>query len=165
MTGQPGGTASRQWREFTRQLWGQWGPGVRCWFCGHRITPGRGELEHRVSPSLRPDLAWAVFWRGEPFLVPTHGGGSRRCPEPGCGLNCNAIAGGNASPRDALGRSAKWTPEFLERKQEERRCYRAREGVTSVVGQRKTRARAQDRPRVPEPAARPAVDIGTGREW
>lgn len=126
------GIGSSRWRVFTRQLWGSW-RGRGCFFCGHRIVPGLGEVEHRISPSLRPELAWAPWWKGEEFLVPVHGGGKRRCPEPSCDLDCNAIAGSNAAPRDALGRSAAWSPEFLARKQEERRTYRGREGRGSVA--------------------------------
>jgi hypothetical protein len=131
--GQPGGVGTHTWREFARQLWATEFRGASCWFCGHHIVRGLGEIEHRISPSLRPELAWKIFFSGEPFLVPVHGGGKRRCPEPGCDLDCNAIAGGNAAPRDELGRSAKWSPEFLERKQAERRTYRAREGRSSVA--------------------------------
>jgi hypothetical protein len=132
MAARAGGLDSQVAKNFRAGLWAAW-RGRPCWFCGHHIIAGLGEVEHRISPSLRPDLAFATHWKGEEFLVPVHGGGKRRCPEPGCNLDCNAIAGGNAAPRDELGRSAKWPPEFLERKQAERAAYKAREGRTSVA--------------------------------
>jgi hypothetical protein len=163
--GQPGGVGTARWRAFTKQLWATEFRGQPCWLCGHRIIPGYGEVEHRISPSLRPDLAWSQWYRGEPFLVPVHGGGKRRCPEPSCALDCNATAGGNAAPRDELGRSAKWPPEFLARKQQERATYRAREGRSSVT----RRAGASTGMR-PAPEAKPAppgrrVYADAGRPW
>jgi hypothetical protein len=110
--------------------------------------------------------------------VPVHGGGKRRCPEPGCDLDCNAIAGSNAAPRDELGRSAQWSGEFLAAKQAERRTYRAREGVSSVTRTRGERARRAalglDKPAWmrPDPrendkalTIRPRVYSDAGRPW
>jgi len=171
---QPAGLGTTRWQDFRRWLLADPLRGQPCWFCGHHFRERNlAEIEHRISPSLRPDLAWSPHWRGEPFLVPVHGGGKRRCPEPSCDLDCNAIAGGNAAPRDALGRSAQWSPEFLAGKQAERRTYRAREGRSSVA---RTAARnrglmpgswaADPPPRKPprkEPSRRVWADAG--RPW
>jgi len=166
MTARPHGLDGQIAKNFRKALWDAWGPGVSCWFCGHRIIRGCGEIEHRISPSLRPDLAFATSWRGEQFLVPVHGGGKRRCPEPGCDLDCNAIAGGNAAPRDELGRSARWPPEFLARKQEERRTYQAREGRTSVARRNgRSQAPPPAREPAPEPEPQRRVYADVGREW
>jgi hypothetical protein len=164
MTARAYGLDSQIAKNFRRALWARWGPGVPCWFCGHHIRSGLGEIEHRISPRLRPDLAFTTWWRGEPFLVPVHGGGRRRCPEPGCDLDCNAIAGGNAAPRDELGRSARWSETFLAGRQAERAAHVARTGRRASPRRGlpgKPAAEPQRQPaRVP---ARPRADVG--RAW
>jgi hypothetical protein len=170
MAGQPAGLGSTRWQKFRRQLIATELRGLSCWYCGHPFASrDLIEIEHRISPSLRPDLAWQPWWRGQRFLVPVHGGGRRRCPDPDCNLNCNMIAGGNAAPRDEMGRSAPWSPEFLARKQAERATYRAREGRSSVVRRPRAAAGVRSAPKPAPPAPPPPpprhVYADVGRVW
>jgi len=123
----PGTPSGPAWTAFRKRLFGGPWLGRPCAACGHPIAPGMGEIQHQLSVSTRPDLAWSVTWRGDPQLVPVHGGGKRRCPEPACNLACNAILAGNACPRDELGRPVlPFPPAFLAAKVAERQRYRAR---------------------------------------
>lgn len=117
----PNAPAGPKWVEFRKVLFAR--PGWdRCYFCGHHIDgPDAGEVEHLISPSRRPDLAW------DPAnLRPTHGGGKRRCQQ--CGLNCNMVAQANTSERDEQGRSVPFTPGRLAALTAERRRHLAETG-------------------------------------
>lgn len=101
-----------EWSRYRRQLLREWSlDGARpvlCFACSCEIEPGLAEVEHRISARRRPDLAWTRMWRGQPFLVPVHGSGRKRCPVHD--LACNAILGSNAARRDEWGRSVPLTP-------------------------------------------------------
>jgi hypothetical protein len=100
------GIGTRRWENFTASLWrGPWA-GARCYFCDHLILRGYGEVQHQVSPDVRPDLAWDLR-----LLKPVHGSGPRRCPQ--CLCACNAVGAGNLCPRGPDGLPAPWDAAFI----------------------------------------------------
>lgn len=102
------------WASMRATLWRTWtGNGAHaavCYHCQHPIQ-GIGEVQHLISPRIRPELAMA-----ESNLRPSHGGGKKRCPT--CGLACNPLAAGNAAARDAEGRPLPFTDQFIREAQE-----------------------------------------------
>ena len=126
---QLGGPGGGIWESLRRQVLR---PGRRCWHCG---CADPDQVEHRISWQQRPDLMYSLDWAGEPFLVPTHG----HCGH--CLIWCNNIAGGNAAPRDELGRSLPFGDAFLADR----------------------RARAAGKSGKPPPSARNSRE--PGREW
>jgi hypothetical protein len=128
-----------RWSAFRLSLIRSWGPSPVCWFCGHGFAavPQLVQVEHRISPLLRPDLAWSRYLDDgqDPQLVPAHGAGRYRCPDPpdGCGIACNWVSH-NApdAPRDKNknGASLPFTPEFMARQMELRRRFLAKSGGT-----------------------------------
>lgn len=123
-----------RWNTFRAALIRSWGPAPLCFLCGHKTAPGLVEVEHRISPIVRPDLAWSkLLDNGERQLVPVHGGGKSRCAPPpeGCGLACNQVSS-NApdAPRDKNGASLPFTESFMSRQMALRAKFLARTGVT-----------------------------------
>ncbi len=158
-----------RWAEFRRYLWRSQsarGP-VACFACGCPVAgPGQGEIEHRISASRRPDLAWTEYWRGERFLVWVHGsdysargGPNKRCPVHD--IACNMVIGSNAARRDELGRSLPLTPEELEAA-----VARAQGRPRSTAGKDRRRRPARTISENPTNApARPKPDVLAGRPW
>ena len=146
---------------FRKRLFGGPWLGKPCAACGHPIAPGLGEVQHQLSWRTRPDLAWQMTYMGQPQLVPVHAGGRKRCPDPACDLACNAILGGNACPRDELGRPVLPFPAaFLADKQAERRQHRER-GRHGFSAKPPGSAR-----RTREPAETPRRSLlDAGRNW
>lgn len=125
-----------------RAMW--WRQRRPCYYCSHGFAaPGLIEVGHIISWSLRWDLREDLG-----NLVPAHGGGIRRCPEPGCDLACNQVANNVLdAPRNPETRaSLPFGEQFLARQAELRRRFLARTGGQA----------APVRP--PEPPA-------PGREW
>jgi hypothetical protein len=80
-------------------------------YCSHPVLPGLGEVAHRISPLLRPDLGWE-----KSNLAPAHGAGRRRCPD--CYLACNFVAAiSPIVPRSENGETLSWSPELIVRLQ------------------------------------------------
>jgi hypothetical protein len=149
--------AGKEWTAFLRRLWtGPW-LGEPCFACGCAISPGLGEAEHRISVQRRPDLTWSLRWMGEPFLVPVHGSGRKRCPVHD--IACNMVIGSNAARRDELGRSVPLTPAEIDAAVE-----RARSRPRSSAGKdRRAPVRESAAPRVKLPERRVYADAG--RPW
>ena len=151
----PGARSHAGEAAFRRRMWSapEWGQSPLCYLashCGHRILPGLGTIQHLLSQTAYPAL------RFEPSNVrPCHAGGKRRCPEPECDLDCQAIAASNTAPRDPAGRPLPFPPAYLAAKQAERAAHRA----------------AGERGEPPSghpgaaPAARPRPAADTGRPW
>lgn len=153
--GEPSGPA---WSAFRRVLFGEWGSRPKCFACGCQVDgPDRGEVEHRISTSLRPDLAWTRWWQGEPFLVPVHGSGRKRCPA--CDLACNLVIGSNAARRDELGRSVPLTPAEITAAQQ-----RTRGRGRSSTG-RDRRDSPPEPAKMPGSPPEPRVFPAAGRAW
>jgi hypothetical protein len=123
-----------RWNSYRLQLIRSWGAEPLCWFClhGFAAVPQLVQVEHRISPLVRPDLAWARYLDDgqQPQLVPAHGAGRYRCPDPGCNLACNWVSH-NApdAPRDhSTGASMPFTPQFMARQIELRRKFLVKSG-------------------------------------
>lgn len=149
--------AGARWKEFRGALFREWGRPA-CFACGCPVDgPGAGEVEHRISWHVRPDLTWSRFWNGEPFLVPVHGSGHKRCPVHD--IACNLVIGSNIARRDSLGRSVPLTPEEITAAQQ-----RTQGRPRSSTG-RDRRQPARKTPEVPAAPARPRAFPKAGREW
>lgn len=156
-----------RWTEFRKWLFSEPFAAKNCYHCGHAIRlPGWqfGEVQHLVSPEVRPDLAWAV-----PNLVPVHagdysrtGGPNKRCPD--CGLACQAVAASNVAPRDEEGRPLPWDAAFIRAAQQ--RSGRAHPGGQVPGNPRKPARETGEVPETParsRPVTRAALDVG--RDW
>jgi hypothetical protein len=159
---------------FVKRMWGRPPPegvrGLPCAFCGEPITPGRGEIDHRIPPSVRPDLAQSRRnvrpVHGSCWKCPGGGVHSARCRRSPSGLACNAVAAGNLAPKDSEGWPvAPWPPEF-KRAAIERAQARDRAGAGSVT-RRKPRNPARKRPEAAETAPEPRQRVfpEAGRAW
>ncbi len=124
-----GRPAGPRWSAYTRVLKFRWfAAGRTCWYCAHPFRDaGLIEACHLISPQLAPQLAWDAS-----NLVPGHGatkrGADRRCPDPGCQLNCNWAA--HNSPlchanKNSAGEDMPFTPEILAALQADRRVFLA----------------------------------------
>ena len=84
-----GKPAGPRWLKLRAILIRGWaGQGRPCFYCGHGfLSPDLIEVCHRISPILDAGRAW-----DRTNLVPGHGSGRRRCPEPSCNLACNYVA-------------------------------------------------------------------------
>jgi hypothetical protein len=137
---------------FSARLWGTPRPegfrGLPCYHCGHAIRPGLGEVQHLLSPRVRPDLA-----QSRANVVPAHAGGRKRCPV--CDLACQAIAAGNLAPRDAQGRPLPWDEAFIRARMAERAAYRARAAPSAPGGAAPRAPAGRDRAQVYRDAGRP----------
>lgn len=144
---------------FTARLWGTPPPegfrGLPCAFCGEPITPGLGQVDHRIPPAIAPQLAQA---RGN--VRPCHGGGRRRSPS---GLACNSVAAGNLAPKDSDGYPAAPWPEDFKLAAIERAQARDRTGASSVTRRNPGNPR-QKRPGAPG-SPRQRVYPAAGRAW
>jgi hypothetical protein len=147
----PGPPAGPRWSAFRRELFARWSASgtrpVLCWACGHPVPgPDGGEVQHVISWRVRPDLAWT-----RSNLRPIHGGGRKRCPDPSCGLACNAVAAG----QPAQGQPVPWSAEFIAAAR-----ARTEDGRRSGTG--------RDR-KAPLTVLKPAVSARkspeTGRAW
>jgi hypothetical protein len=85
-----------------------------CFFCRHGPPESNGayQVEHLISPKLRPDLMYdpanCRFSHGSP------GNKCRLCIKLGGSGCCNQIASASPdAPRDHLGRHAPFTDEFM----------------------------------------------------
>jgi hypothetical protein len=143
----PAGLNSRRWADFTRVLWdGPW-RGAPCYFCGHAIIRGLGEVQHQVSPHVAPALAWNTA-----NLKPVHGSGRRRCPQ--CLIGCNAVAASNHAPRGPGGLPVPWDQPFITAKSEQAAAKIAR-GEVRGPARRISRDSADTARRVYASAGRP----------
>ena len=154
-----------EWTAYRRQLFRGPFAGKPCAACGHEIRPGLGEIQHQLSVRTHPEHAWTVTVLGSPNLVPVHGGGARRCPDPVCRLACNSILAGNAAPRDEDGRPVlPFPPDFLAAKVAERQAYRARPAPSARKPRQTPGNPGRDRPAA-RAAPEPRVWPDAGRAW
>jgi len=153
-----------KWVAFRQRLFAGWARTgqLACFACGCPVNgPAAGEIEHRISTRLRPDLAWEQWWKGERFLVPVHGSGKKRCPVHD--LACNAVIGSNAARRDELGRSLPLTPEEIAAAQ-----ARAAERPRSGTGRDRRKSRgsaAKPRETAETPKNPRGTPVSIGRAW
>ena len=138
------------WEAVRAHLWARWSSTrIKCYHCQcpyDQAPPD--QIEHLISPQKRPDLAMA-----EENLRPTHS----KCPC--CGLWCNNVAAGNAAPRDTLGRSLPFTPEFKARKMAEA----AAKATRGTRARRELPPSARHATRTPAKPIRPSAS--PGRDW
>jgi hypothetical protein len=131
-----------RWQAFRRAMLIRWGPLPLCYYCGHPAAAP--ELAHLIPPGIAPHLGYSPE-----NVKPAHGGGKRRCTEPGCQLACNLVAAGNLAPRGPGGLSLPFPPAFIADHQGQR--SRIRSSPAPAAGP----ARPARPPRVPD----------VGREW
>ena len=120
--------------------------GRPCYYCGHGFRAADlTEVGHVISWMIRPDLA-----DSRENLVPAHGGGRFRCPEPSCDLACNQVSHqAPDAPRDPrTGASLPFTETFMARQTALRQRFLARSGQPARAGGRAA-----------------AVVTDPGREW